>query len=404
MPRRLLEWVRRMHGLYDETRRFLPSRASPCLPAVYIMPSRGIRVPCAGRPVALPLSSPRSHNPTIALTDDALAVVRRGRNGACLGYCPIRVILPDPLLRLPTGDETFLCCGSCSLALKRTSTASTATPRARPQPRATLPSHPPLDVSPGTSLVTQTSPHSGIPTVQLKARFPPRTSADRRVADRGIAICASNAIHRARSPMHLAAGCATATPNPPCPPTFPPVSTYVSPSPAPHGAGHRARRLGTDLSAIPPMHDAAASITVCSRRRPLGRARNRQRPSPRSSTPAPPRSKPHCRWGGQTRAQVRRGTTQRHRGTTYTYVVANMGVAKGSHAARMGAGAIRAKAKDEWGGRFHGRLTDGSTTTPRLRMRMSPPSICLETRTILPPPLVLIHVRAVMSASNDSAT
>jgi hypothetical protein len=31
--------------------------------------------------VALPLSSPRSHNPTIALTDDALATVRRGRNG-----------------------------------------------------------------------------------------------------------------------------------------------------------------------------------------------------------------------------------------------------------------------------------------------------------------------------------
>jgi hypothetical protein len=88
--------------------------------------------------------------------------LRRGRQGAynyitlahasprCLGYCPIRVILPDPLLRLPTriptGDETFPRCGSCSLALKRTSTASTTTPRARAQPRATLPSHPPLDV------------------------------------------------------------------------------------------------------------------------------------------------------------------------------------------------------------------------------------------------------------------
>ncbi|KAJ7794780.1 hypothetical protein B0H14DRAFT_119578 [Mycena olivaceomarginata] len=99
VPRRLLEWARRMQGLYNETRRFLPSRASPCLPAVYIMPSRGIRVPCAGRftrtsvrephratprrsPVALPLSSPRSHNPTITLTDDALAAVRCGRNGA----------------------------------------------------------------------------------------------------------------------------------------------------------------------------------------------------------------------------------------------------------------------------------------------------------------------------------
>ncbi|KAJ7313002.1 hypothetical protein DFH08DRAFT_1087513 [Mycena albidolilacea] len=156
-------------------------------------------------PVALPLSSPRSHNPTIPLTDDTLAAVRRGRNSACLGYCPIRVILPDPLLRLParilTGDETFPRCESCSLALKRTSTASTTTPRARAQPRAILARRP--------NVAPLWHPH-------CPAQSPLSSShlggTHRRIADRGITICASNAIHRARCPMHPAAGCAPPSP------------------------------------------------------------------------------------------------------------------------------------------------------------------------------------------------
>ncbi|KAJ7850665.1 hypothetical protein B0H14DRAFT_3866535 [Mycena olivaceomarginata] len=80
-----------MQGLYDETAQVYAVQVSES--ALYLF-SRGIRVLCAARstvghrfvrtsirgtplrsPVALPLSSPRSHNPTIAFTDDALTAV-----------------------------------------------------------------------------------------------------------------------------------------------------------------------------------------------------------------------------------------------------------------------------------------------------------------------------------------
>jgi hypothetical protein len=68
---------------------------------------------------------------------------------------------------------------------------------------------------------------------------------------------------------------------------------------------------------------------------------------------------------GQAHAQVRRGPPRND-----IYIVANTGVASGSHVARTRAGTTRAKAKDERGGRFHGRLAYGSTTS---RSRMSHP-------------------------------
>ncbi|KAJ7794786.1 hypothetical protein B0H14DRAFT_3496713 [Mycena olivaceomarginata] len=293
------------------------------------MPSRGICVPCAGpwhrfaglhgrpfaephratprrSPVALPLSSPRPRNP-IALTDDALAAVRRGRNDV-VGTVPFAP--QTHLHRFHDDDES-------------------------PRPAARDSSIPPtLDVSPGASLVAQTSPHTGIPTVRLKARFPPRTSAARTVASptvtlpyapaprsvarRHIAPCTA-AVHSTPKLPHAPRSMRN-TEHRTCPPTFPPVST---PSRAPPRG----------LSAIPPMHDAAASIIACSRRRRLGRARNGQRPSYR-----PPRE--NIAMGtapqGQVHAQVRRGPPRNN-----IYIVANMGVAKGSHAARMRAGAIR---------------------------------------------------------------
>ncbi|KAJ7794755.1 hypothetical protein B0H14DRAFT_2621605 [Mycena olivaceomarginata] len=290
------------------------------------------------------------------------------RRRRCLGYCPIRVILPDPLLRLPTriltGVETFPRCGSCSLALKPTSTASTTTPRARAQPRATHPSmfHRVHRSSP------KRRPTLASPLSSSKPAFRPRTSAAHTVASLTVALpyapatpCTAlgstqthRSVYRSRAFYPEAAPCASQPDaqqqHRTCPPTFPPVSMYVSPSPAPHCAG--------ELAASGPLRDPANAR--CSR------VDNR-------------------RWGGQTRAQVRRGTTPRHRGTTCTYVVANTGVANGSHVAHTRAGAIRAKAKDERGGRFHGRLTHGPTPTSRSRMRMPPPPTCLETRTILPP-------------------
>jgi hypothetical protein len=56
------------------------------------------------------------------------------------------------------------------------------------------------------------------------------------------------------------------------------------------------------------------------------------------------------------------------------YVAAGVGIANGSHAARMRTGAIKAEEKDEWGGYY------GSTTTARSRM---PPPPVFRTRTIL---------------------
>ncbi|KAJ7352225.1 hypothetical protein DFH08DRAFT_957026 [Mycena albidolilacea] len=84
----------------------------------------------------------------------------------------------------------------------------------------------------------------------------------------------------------------------------------------------------------------------------------------------------------------RTDTRSRCCGTTPTpprndiYIVANMGVANGSHVARVRAGAIRAKEKDERGGHFHRRLTYGSTTTSRSRMSPQP---VFETGTIKQP-------------------
>jgi hypothetical protein len=146
------------------------------------MPSRGIRIPCAGRSTVwhrfartcirgTPLCDeaqrpyrshlPRSRNPTIALTVDALAAARRGRNGAyyyvSIPFPSLLTLLPDVLgIVSSTRFSWIRFCASlraCSPAtrrahtaeivvcLKRTSTASTTTPRYRAQLRATLPSH-----------------------------------------------------------------------------------------------------------------------------------------------------------------------------------------------------------------------------------------------------------------------
>ncbi|KAJ7705236.1 hypothetical protein B0H14DRAFT_3027634 [Mycena olivaceomarginata] len=168
------------------------------------MPSRGIRIPCAGRSTVwrrfartsirgTPLRDeaqrpnrshlPRSRNPTIALTVDALAAARHGRNDV-LGIVP------------STRFSWIRFCASlraCSPATRRAHAAEIVVwPQTHlhhfhddaeiPRPAARDPFLPPIDVSPGTSLVTLTSPYSGIPTVQLKARLPPRTSAARTLA------------------------------------------------------------------------------------------------------------------------------------------------------------------------------------------------------------------------------
>ncbi|KAJ7303762.1 hypothetical protein DFH08DRAFT_976792 [Mycena albidolilacea] len=284
----------------------------------------------------------------------------------CLVYCPIRVILPDPLLRLPTriltGDETFPRCGSCSLALKGTSTAST-TPRARAQPRAPYPSifH------------------------RLKARFPPRTSAARTVASPTVPLPyapATPSIALGSTQTHRFGYRSRAFYPEPAPCTSQldahqqhrTLPTHIPARLTIDGAtlSRPSRPPPRDLSAVPPMHAAAASIIVCSRRdgwgaRAMGNA-------PPIALAAPPR-----RWGRhhkdrRTRKCVRRGTTPAPPRNDM-YVVANTGVANGSHAARTRAGAIRAKANDERRGHFHGRPTHGSTTTSRSRMRMSRPPL-----------------------------
>ncbi|KAJ6545533.1 hypothetical protein B0H19DRAFT_1308134, partial [Mycena capillaripes] len=177
-------------GYMTKRCRFLPSITSPSLLAVYMMPSRDIRVPCAGRSTvwrafartsirgtpsrdaATKPSGPsalitRSRNPTIALTDDALDAARRRRD--VLGTVPstrfsrIRFcasLRPSPQMHLHRFHDDA--------------------ERPRTAPRD--PSVPHIDILPSASLVTQKSPHFGIPTVQLKGRPPPRTSAARTVA------------------------------------------------------------------------------------------------------------------------------------------------------------------------------------------------------------------------------
>ncbi|KAJ7303759.1 hypothetical protein DFH08DRAFT_976790 [Mycena albidolilacea] len=171
---------------------------------------------------------------------------------------------------------------SPGLALRRTSTASTTTPRARAQPRATLARRP--NVAPLRH-----------PTVQLKARLPPRISAVRTLASLTVTLSYAPATpstalgsmqthrfaYRSRAfyPQlpHAPRSRMRNSTTEPCRLTFPPVST---PSRAPPH----------DLSAIPPMHDAAASIIVCSRRdgwgaRAMGNA-------PPIALAAPPRVRP----------------------------------------------------------------------------------------------------------------
>ncbi|KAJ7800591.1 hypothetical protein B0H14DRAFT_2616090 [Mycena olivaceomarginata] len=142
-----------------------------------------------------------------SLTDGALDAARGGRNDV-LGTVP------------STRFSRIRFCASLrafSLAMRRSRAAEiVACPQThlhrfhddaeRPCPAARDPSVRPIDISRGASLVTQTSPHSGIPTVQLKARFPPSHvgGVHCRIANHDIAICSSNAIHRARSEQGLA--------------------------------------------------------------------------------------------------------------------------------------------------------------------------------------------------------
>ncbi|KAJ7312999.1 hypothetical protein DFH08DRAFT_1042423 [Mycena albidolilacea] len=280
---------------------------------------------------------------------------------------------------------------SPGLALKRTSTASTTTPRARAQPRATLARRP--NVAPLRH-----------PTVQLKARLPPRTSAVRTLASLTVTLSYAPATpstalgsmqthrfaYRSRAfyPQlpHAPRSRMRNSTTEPCPPTFPPVSMYVRLTIDGAALRRPSRAPPRDLSAVPSMHDAAASIIVCSRRRRQGRARNGQRPSRRphrpslrSATPTPHAANPIAH--GYDRASASRDNPAPPRNAITPWPIGNMGVANGSHTARTRAGAIRAKVKDDWSGveRFHGRLTHGSTPASRPRMRMSPPPV-FETR------------------------
>ncbi|KAJ7794764.1 hypothetical protein B0H14DRAFT_3556404 [Mycena olivaceomarginata] len=127
------------------------------------------------------------------------------------------------------------------------------------------------------------------------------------IADRAIAIRSSNAIHRARQhadtcsvyrsrAFYPAAAPCSSQLDAHCPPTFPPTL-------------------------IPARLDTTGAPA----------------PLPHSSTPTPPRSKPHLH-GDSLNGEYSDGD-----GTTRTDARAS--VANGSHAARMRAGAIRAKAK-----------------------------------------------------------
>ncbi|KAJ7877644.1 hypothetical protein B0H13DRAFT_2053507 [Mycena leptocephala] len=205
----------------------------------------------------------------------------------------------------------------------------------------------------------------------------------------------------------------------PCPPTFPPVSVCLTTDGT--ALSRRSCSLALDFSAIPPMHDAAASTIVCRRRGRLTRARAMGDAPPITLT-APPSVRPppfpfaanpivdgHLLKGeysdgdGTTRTDASAsalGRPQRHRGTPFT--------SRPIWASRMGA------TRHAWGLVRLGR-----------RRRMSGESISMGARrTDLPPPpgracphhaslgcapfrfpphlLVLIHVRAGMSASNDS--
>ncbi|KAJ7850660.1 hypothetical protein B0H14DRAFT_3664259 [Mycena olivaceomarginata] len=289
-----------------ETRRFMPSRASPCLPAVYIMPSRGIRVP------ALPSHLHRFH-------DDAESP------------CPTALVSSI---------------------------------------------HPPIDVSPGASLVAQTSPRSGIPTVQLKARFPPRTSAARTVALRTVTLpCAlptpSTALGSMQTHRSVYRSGAFYPAAAPCTPQLdaqqqhrtPPTHIPARLDCAAAEDGWGARAMGN----APPIAPHRPS-----------RVRQPMLPpySPTQQTP--------LRTGiqniaigtapqGQTHAQVcpSRDNPTPLRNNIYT--VANTGIANGSHAARTRARAIRAKAKDERGRVFPQAPNAQTHHHPRSRMRMSPP-------------------------------
>ncbi|KAJ7323819.1 hypothetical protein DFH08DRAFT_968840 [Mycena albidolilacea] len=163
----------------------------------------------------------------------------------------------------------------------------------------------------------------------------------RRIADHDIAIRSSNAIHRASMQTHC--------------------FIYRSPLSRPSCSPPR------DFSAIPPIHDAAASKIVCSRCGRLTRMRAMGDASPTALPPLPTDNTsmvtvPH----GQMYVHVRRGTTPTP-SRNYTCVAADMAIVNGGHAARMRTGVIRAKEKDEWGRHFHGCSTCGSTTTARSR-------------------------------------
>ncbi|KAJ7794783.1 hypothetical protein B0H14DRAFT_3496711 [Mycena olivaceomarginata] len=272
VPWRPLEWARRMQGLYDETAQVYAVQSLSVPPhciynalSWHTHPLRWSLAPSGPTALVSPLAQS-----TIAFTDDALAAVGRGRNGACLGYCPIRVILPDPLPRLPTriltGDET----PQTHLHLFHDDAES-------PRPAAR---DPPIDVSPDASLVTQTSPPlSHPPPPSCKARFPPRTLGARTVASltvplpsapakQSTALGACRLVYRSRAFYPAAAPC---TSQPDAQQHHRTLPTHVPARLTIDGAAlpRPSRAPPRGLSAIPPMHDAVASITVCSRRRRL---------------------------------------------------------------------------------------------------------------------------------------
>ncbi|KAJ7323549.1 hypothetical protein DFH08DRAFT_817584 [Mycena albidolilacea] len=177
------------------------------------------RVTLRRSPAAPPPLSLRPRNPTIALTDDALAAARRGRNDV-LGTVPSTRF---SRIRFYASLRTFSSATRRSRAAEIVACPQTHVHRFHddaetPCPAARDPSVRPIDILQGASLVTETSPHSG----------------------NLIAICSSNAIHRARQHADKSlSGCAT--PNPAHPHSHP--SQRMS---------HHRRRRSERLSCSPP--------------------------------------------------------------------------------------------------------------------------------------------------------
>ncbi|KAJ7850670.1 hypothetical protein B0H14DRAFT_2581880 [Mycena olivaceomarginata] len=381
------------------------------------MPSRAIRVPALvpgvglhGRPfaephratprrspVALPLSSPRPRNP-IALADDALAAVHRGRNDV-LGTVPFawfsRIRFGASLRAFPPATRRSRArklCPSPQTHLHRFhDDAESPRPAAR---------DPPIDVPPGASLVAQTSPHSGIPTVQLrvKARFPPRTLAVRTVASLTVTLpyappTPSTAlgstqthrfVYRSRAFYPEAAPCTSQ------------LDAYHRTLPT-HIPARLDVRLTIARAASGPLRDPADAR--CSRSA-MGSAPPRVRP-PLLPHAANPIAHGHSLNGeysdgdGTTRTGARASASRDNPNAT-----AERHLGRGP---RMGA-TRRARGLAQLGRRRR-MPREGTSRAPDARIYPHPPACPVLRRAQLPSPprpLVPIHVRAVMSASNDS--